>query len=122
MALEQSAATAVQSDLAGIEEVGRLYVLQDRAQVREFLGGHPFLVPILLAARSEIAIDFPATPVVLRVVADPDTTDDSYLVVAVTTTLSADEALDRLDRFGERWWLDTVGRTQGKVYVTLAFE
>ncbi len=73
----------------------------------EFLDAHPFLVPLLMEAHGKIEKHFgPFPDVVLEVVTDPEAENDRELFALVQTDLSPDEALHRLDRLDQEWWLE----------------
>jgi len=90
-----------------IQPLEQLYTFRRPEEVIEFLQAHPFLVPLLEEARSQIARYFGLSPkVILEVVTDPEAENDRELFALVQTTLAADEALCCLDRLDQEWWLD----------------
>jgi len=85
----------------------QLYTFRRPSEVLEFLNAHPFLVPPLMEAHGKIAQYFgPFPDVVLEVVTDPEAENDRELFALVQTDLSPDEALHRLDRLDQEWWLE----------------
>lgn len=87
--------------------VEQLYIFRRRNEVISFLWAHLFLVPLLLEAHGKIAECFgPAPEVVLEVVTDPEVENDRELFALVRTNLSPSEALYRLDRLDQEWWLE----------------
>ena len=85
-----------------------LYRFDDREAVTGFLQRHDFLVELLVEARQHIRTHFgPDTPAALEVVYDPeDEHAEPQLFALVKTTRPAEEALMRLDRLDETWWLE----------------
>jgi len=110
---------ASENGLRGLE---RLYIFKDQAEVSRFLEKYPFLVPLLLEAYGHIALHFPYSQVFLEVVSDPEASSDSQLVAFIATSLAPGEAVNRLDRFDDAWWLDALDRAQGKLCVHLEFQ
>jgi hypothetical protein len=87
--------------------VEQLYILRRRAEVIGFIKAYPFLVPLLLEAYGKIAKYFGPSPnVVLEVVSDPEAANHRELFILVRTSLTPSEALTRLERFDQEWWLN----------------
>src|SRR5712691_4503259 len=90
--------------------------------VDAFLTRYPFVVSLLRECIDPLWEIFgDQTTLSVTVEADPEVEDWEYLVIAVRTTLPADEAQARLDAFDAVWWLDALPRAQGKVLFTLEF-
>ena len=105
-----------------IQLVERHYDFRQRDRVIEFLQERPFLVPLLLKARSKISQYFPGYPrVFLEVVEDPDVPEDVQLVASIRTGLSPDEALDKLDSFDKGWWLQSMEEANAQLCVHVEF-
>ena len=100
-----------------------LYRFDDREAVTGILYRHDFLVDLLLEAREHIRTHFgPDTPAALEVFHDPeDEHGDPELFALIETTLPAEEALMRLDRLDETWWLEALPRSQFILTITLRF-
>jgi hypothetical protein len=101
--------------------LGQLYTFRQQAEVLRFLERFPFLVSLLLEAHGQVENYFPRSPVSLEVVADPEVADDCQLVLSIATDFAPDEAVDRLERFDEDWWLDALDRAQGKLCINVEF-
>jgi len=87
-----------------------------------FLDRHLFLVPVLKEAFGPLRDIFGEKgKASLSVTTDPEVEDWEYLVVAIHTTLPADQAQAQLDAFGEAWWLENLPRAKGKLLFTLEF-
>ena len=91
-----------------LTQVRAAYAFADDREVTEFLREHPFLIPLLEAARGPLAEHFGAeTPVRLEVRLDPVSEEDRALIaVADATRLSPDEAVARLGAFWNQWQPD----------------
>lgn len=118
---QETGALTVRVPQAAIQLLERLYTFRQRAEVLWFLERYPFLAPLLLEAYEEIGYYFPCTQVFLEVVADPEAIDDYQLVISIATNLAPDEAVNRLERFDEDWWLDTLDWAQGKLCINVEF-
>jgi hypothetical protein len=104
------------------EALEKFYNFRRPVEVKGFLAAHPFLVPLLVEAYGKIAAYFEPQPeVVLEVVTDPEADDDRRLFVFIQTSLLPEEALDRLDRLDDDWWLDAGDRGEGKLCLHVEF-
>ena len=102
-----------------LEEV---YSLRDAAAVRRFLHHCPQLVEVLLDAHVYLQKYFGPDPqVTLRVVSDPEAESIDELFAYILTPLQVDEALARLDRLDEEWFLDQLDRVDGQFNFKLEF-
>ena len=91
-------------------------------EVDAFLTRYPFLVPLLRESADPLRKIFgDETMLSLTVETDPEVEDWEYLVIAVQTTLLADQAQARLDAFDAAWWRDKLPHAQGKLLFILEF-
>lgn len=104
-----------------VRALDRLYIFKERLEVLNFIDLHPFLVPLLFEAVGRIAQFFPEPQLSLEVVSDFEFPDSSQLVLSIETTLSPDEALKRLDRFDDDWWLDAAREAEGGLCIDVEF-
>ena len=113
-------AIALDKRLASLAD---LYRFNDREAVTGFLHRHDFLVELLIEAREHIRTHFgPDTPAALEVFHDlDDEHGEPDLLALIETTLPPEEALMRLDRLDETWWLEAVPRSQFVLTITLRF-
>ena len=118
---QEAGASTVRVPEAEIQWLERLYTFRERAEGLWFLERYPFLVSLLLEAREKIGDYFPYSQAFLEVVTDPEATDDSQLVLFIATNLDPDEADERLEQRDEEWWLDSLGRAQGKLCIDVEF-
>ncbi len=90
-----------------IELLAELYQFKDYVAVATFLRESPFLAGLLLEAYERIKGHFGSdTQVALEVLTDPEVENSRELFALVRTRLSPDEALSRLNRLDEEWWLE----------------
>ncbi len=91
-------------------------------EVDVFLKCYPFLLLLLKESVDPLREIFgDETMLSVSVETDPEVEDWEYLVIAVRTTLPADQAQAQLDAFDAAWWLDNLPRAQGKLLFTLEF-
>jgi len=91
-------------------------------EVDAFLKRYPFLLPLLKESVDQLRAHFGETTTLsVMVETDPEVEDWEYLVIAVRTTLPADQAQAQLDAFGAAWWLDKLPCAQGELLFTLEF-
>jgi hypothetical protein len=88
-----------------LHELKRAYVFPADSSVENFLADHPALPSVLLAAEPHLKESFgPDSIFNLEVSTDDDDSKMLYSVVIWNKTVQA--AVDALERFEERWWLD----------------
>lgn len=94
-----------------MRQLEEVYPFRNTEAVRRFLGAHPHLIEIILEAYPYLVKHFGPNPqVMLEVVRDPEAERPEQLFAYILTSLDADEALDRLDRLDEEWFLDQSDR------------
>lgn len=103
---------------AAPEPLERRFTFEDEKAVREFLKRHQALVPLLPEVAQQLSryFDEQALPR-LELVPDYEGDGEPELFVIVTTSLPIDEALARLRRFDDEWWLRAMDRAHGKLSV-----
>ena len=90
-----------------MHQLEKVYSFRNTEAVRRFLHIHPHLVETILEAYPYLVKHFGPNPqVMLEVVRDPEAERPEQLFAYILTSLDADEALDRLDRLDEEWFLD----------------
>jgi hypothetical protein len=98
------------------------YILKDYRGVSEFLETYPFLVPLLTEVFIKIQHYFEPYPqVFLDVIKEPEFPNDVRLAVFIRTNLSPEDALKKLDRLDQDWWLEAMIEAHGKLYIHLEF-
>lgn len=119
---QQAGASTVYIPRIEIRLLERLYIFREPKEVSRFLEDNPFLILLLLEAYGQIERYFEPYPqVFLEVVTDPEASDDHELFALIYTSLTPNEALDRLDRFDRDWWLDASRISQGKLCIDVGF-
>lgn len=81
--------------------------------VARFLMKNDFLIDLLNEAAAKLQDCFgDSVRVRLEIFSDPTAANDCELFARVLTKLSANDALDLLDRFDREWWFDASSRAQ----------
>ncbi len=106
---------------SAVERLSGLYQFKNPAEVKGFLGQHPYLTDTLLDAVAQIPTYYGENAqLALEVVQDFD--DGERLLFAfVRTALPVPEVLARRDRFDDEWWLDASLQTQGQLIFDVEF-
>jgi hypothetical protein len=106
---------------AAIYSLQGSYIFRKSARINEFLLRNPFLVNLLKKAANHIKTYFRDVETYLEVVDSFDMPESNQLVASISTSLSPEEALGRLEQFDDKWWLDAVPQAQGKLCIKLEF-
>lgn len=105
-----------------LHQLEEMYSLRNAPTVRRFLRAYPQLVDVLLGAHVYLQKYFGPDPqVTLKVVSDPEVEGMEELFAYILTSLPVDEALARLDRLDEEWFLDQLDRVGGRFNFNLEF-
>lgn len=112
----------VMSKLSQSSDLSKIYTFRKPSEVSEFLRDNHFLISLLVEAYDNIEAFFPSAELILEVVTDPEAKRDKELVVFIHTSLTPDEALDKLERLDRNWWLDASLDAGGKLCIHLEFE
>ena len=99
-----------------------LCTFRNPENVRTFLSGYPHVVTLVSEALAKIPSYFPESRTFLEVTVDPEGDRNEELVLSIKTALDPSEALNRLDRFDDHWWLGAVPHANGKLCINLEFE
>jgi len=98
-----------------------IYSFQNRSEILQFLENNSFLISLLHEINSRIKEYFPSAKNILEVINDPDTEDNTYLVIFIHTDLTAKEAFDKLKLFDESWWLRASIKANKKLFINVEF-
>ena len=100
-----------------LHKLEEMYSFRNKAAVQRFLQIHPHLIEIILEAYPYLVKHFGPNPqVMLEVVRDPEAEEDSEQLFAyILNSLPADEALKRLDKLDDEWFLGQFDRV-GKLF------
>jgi hypothetical protein len=125
----ESNASTVRVPSVLLHVIEQLYTLVHRDRVLRFLNEHVSLVPLLVEAYGQIEDHFPPSRLFLDVIADPEVTGDEVgeldseeLILSIATQLDANDALDKLARLDNDWWLAALPRAEGKLCINLEFQ
>jgi len=98
------------------------YSVLDAAATGAFVLDHAYLLDLLLEAYFPLQALFDEqAQIQVRLKVDPEIPDRRYLSVRVVTRLSAHDALRRMDRFDQDWWLDRIAHTDDDLVFSLGF-
>jgi hypothetical protein len=87
------------------------YSVLDAAAAGALTLEQTYLLDLLLQAYPKLAGLFePGCTIRLGRACDPDIADRTYLLVTVMTALPVSDALTRMDRFADEWWLDQIAK------------
>jgi len=104
------------------EWVERVFVLECRAEVLEFLEVNPDIAPLIAATYYQIPFYFESAPLVLRVEDGFDEDDEEpQLALYIPTDLPPAEALAKLRELDQNWWLDAMDLAHGKMTVNIMY-
>jgi hypothetical protein len=92
-----------------------MYQLREPSEIRVFLEDNDFLNPIITEAYGKLQKHFPSSTIFMEV-------EQNELVISVGTTLSPQEAKEKLDKFDEEWWLDNCMQSHAKLCITVEFQ
>jgi hypothetical protein len=98
------------------------YTLKTAADVYDFIGNNPYLLPLLMEAYHRIRNYFPSEILFLEVVTDPDEIGDKQLVIYICTDLSPQDAIDKLDQLDDNWWLNAFDASDLKLLIQVVYE
>jgi hypothetical protein len=107
---------------AKLRQLQGFYTILDAADVLHFVRTYPAAVDILAEARPYLERLFGPTPqVILEVTSDPVSEDSEELFGYIQTSLPVEEALDRLHRLDQEWFLALISRVRGRLNFNLDF-
>ena len=98
------------------------YTFHNSFETTKFIKNNSFLVPLLLEAEKVIREYFTDDELFLEVIHDAEDIDFEELIIFIHTNLSPKEALDRLDKIDEEWWIDASIKSKGKLNINIEFE
>lgn len=105
-----------------IRHIRRIYNICHEVETIHFLHEHPALIDLLLEAPAQIERYFGSSSLLtLELATDPEDLDSTELFVNIGVPLPVDDAIARLDRFDEGWFLAQLERTDGRLNFNLEF-
>jgi hypothetical protein len=87
-----------------VDGLGSLYTFHEPDLVRPLLGGNNTLRKMLVTIHSKIRKEFPSEKITLGVFSDSPRSGERDVVVSVATSLTVDEAIERLDKVENVRW------------------
>jgi hypothetical protein len=108
-------------DTSSSWELEQHYTVENLRQVNDFLGAHPFLVPLLAEAHGEILRYFPDAALTLELIEDPEL-DRPQLYLVIRAPLDADTTWERYQQFWQGWWRDNYRRSALKLIIDIVYE
>lgn len=107
---------------AELQQLQEFYIFREPALIRQFLRTHEPLIEVLFEAWPHLHQYFgPDLQVALEVVSDPEVENWDELFAYILTPFSSDEALARLNRFDQDWFLDQLSQVDGKLNFDVEF-
>ena len=104
------------------EKLAASYQIENPPEVEAFLKEYSFLIPLLREVAPQARLIFGTdVRLTLQVVHDPEVAGESELTVYIHTNLPVDEAMDKLSKLDEEWFLDQLHRTNGKLNLDIQF-
>ena len=120
--IDEGGTPATKTPEAAVKNIGQFYDMADPPAVERFLRDHPAVVELLIEACRHLDLAFgPAPEMRLELVWDPEDGGEPELFAYVRTTLEVEEALARLHKFDEEWFLDHVHKVAGQLEFSIAF-
>ncbi|HED03519.1 MAG TPA: hypothetical protein ENI60_01985 [Candidatus Fraserbacteria bacterium] len=105
-----------------LEQLATSYQIENPPEVEAFLKDYSFLIPLLREAAPQVRLIFGTdVRLTLQVVHDPEVAGESELTIYICTNLPVDEAMDKLSRLDEEWFLDQLHCTHGKLNLDIQF-
>jgi hypothetical protein len=100
---------------SNITTISHMYTYRGGDEVAKFLENNKFLTPLVSEAYNKLQAHFPHSTIFAEVV-------HGGLVISVGTTLDPENAIRKLDKFDEDWWLDACDRSQAKLCITVEYQ
>lgn len=111
----------IESEIA-LEKIERFYEVLNERDVKNFLQTYPSVESLLLEAIEPLGKCFPEIDrLILEVFKDPERELSRELVCTIVTTMDPAEALEKLDRFDQMWFLDQLNEFSGVLNFRIDF-
>lgn len=105
---------------AVMSELRQQYEIADEAELLSFLERQPDVVPLLLETRGAIHRYFGEAAVRLIMSDDPEWPEaEPTLIAYILAPLGHREALERLNRFDDEWWIKQIDETKALLLVSI---
>ncbi len=104
-------------------KIVQFYTIDNVVDTLRFLRKHQSLVDILLKAHQEVRKYFPSEKLRLKLSVDPESPQWEKLLLSIcSSTEYVDEALNKLDEFDQKWWIEASLGVAVNLYINLEFE
>jgi hypothetical protein len=94
----------ISSTTSEIDTIDKLFKVRKPDKVKQFLSGNKTLVKMISSIYTKIRKEFPSENIILEAVSDSPLSREKDIVISVSTSLSVDEAIERLDRVEDVRW------------------
>lgn len=106
---------------AQVKNVISGFEVPDQEEVFNFLMEHDYLVSLLREAPSAIHEHFPRASLSLELVVDSETPRHEVLGLYISVSGDDQGAFDKLEALDQAWWLDSMGRARGSLFINLQY-
>ncbi|QKQ73932.1 hypothetical protein [Nostoc sp. TCL240-02] len=104
-------------------KIVQFYTIDNVVDTLRFLRKHQSLVDILLKAHQEVRKYFPSEKLRLKLSVDPESPQWEKLLLSIYSSPEyVDEALNKLDEFDQKWWIEASLGVAVNLYINLEFE
>jgi hypothetical protein len=86
-----------------------MYALKNAGEIRCTIEKHNYLTSLLDDAYEDIRKEFPCEKISLEIYSDPAYPTEKEVLISILTSMSPDEAINRLDRVDDDWWINNLG-------------
>jgi hypothetical protein len=105
-----------------IQSLFHIYQLRDDRSVNDFIRENPFLIELLFESNQKIKEHFGSdVQVILELLVDPEAGDYRELFALVLTELKPEEALERLEKLDNEWWLEASSLAKGLLNIDVEY-
>jgi hypothetical protein len=98
------------------------FVYKDKTKVLDFLERNTELLDLILEAYPVVRRHFRFDQLLLKLHWEPETSEEDCLILAISTSLKAEEALIELKKIDDEWWLDNMHRAEDKLSIDLVYK
>ncbi|MEH2069184.1 MAG: hypothetical protein V7K47_13655 [Nostoc sp.] len=104
-------------------KIFQLYTIDNVVDILRFLRKHQNLLDVLFKAHREIRKYFPYEKLQLKLSVDPESPQWEKLLLSIYSSPEhIDEALNKLDEFDQKWWIEASLGVAVNLCINLEFE
>ena len=105
-----------------IQSLSRIYQLRGDRTVTDFIRENTILLELLFESNQKIREYFGSdVQVILELLVDPEAGDYRELFALVLTELKPEEALERLEKLDNEWWLEVSLLAKGLLNIDVEY-